>query len=105
MNIQDVQTEIGKYRPGKTWREIAALPCFQGVPAATLCAIYKHGRVPHNPAYLRILGLPVTAPAPVCRQCGQVHVTKRCTARVARPRVRRPSRRKLALDVLRIIYS
>ena len=64
---------------GTTWRDIAQIEQYQGIPAGTLCAIAK-GRNPKNPHYREILRLPVLALAPVCLQCGEVHTTKRCTA-------------------------
>lgn len=42
---------------GLTWRKIANLDDFKGIPAGTLCSFYK-GRKPMNPEYRRILGLP-----------------------------------------------
>lgn len=71
------------------WRTVA--DSFPGVPAATLCAIYKHNREPRKADIRRALGLPITVPAPVCAKCGQVHVTKRCTqanGKTAKPRIR-----------------
>jgi hypothetical protein len=41
---------------GLTWRKIANLDDFKGIPAGTLCSFYK-GREPMNPEYRRILGL------------------------------------------------
>lgn len=56
---------------GMTWRAIAAH--FPGVPAATLCAIAKHGRDPKSPRIRAALGLPTYADAPVCPVHGVVH--------------------------------
>lgn len=67
----------------KSWRKIAETEKFQGIPAATLCAISK-GREPKDPVHRLILGLPAMELAPVCLKCGQVHVTKRCTNRAPR---------------------
>lgn len=92
--LEDVRDEIDRFRPNIPWRVIATFPRFQGVPAATLCAIYKHGRDPQNAEYRRILGLPVLAPAPVCARCGVVHLRRTCPpAPSATPRRRRPSRK------------
>jgi len=44
--------------PGNTWRRIAALDAYRGIPPGTLCSIAK-GRNPKNPEYRRILGLPL----------------------------------------------
>ena len=60
-----------------SWREIAKLPEFQGIPAGTLCSISK-GFEPKNPKVRVQLGLSAQALAPVCPTCGVVHVTKRC---------------------------
>jgi len=62
---------------GMSWREIANLPEFQGIPAGTLCSISK-GFEPKNPKVRVQLGLSAQALAPVCPTCGVVHVTKRC---------------------------
>lgn len=74
-----------------SWRAIA--PEFAGVPAATLCAIYKHGREPKKPAVRAALGLPTYAPAPVCPVHGIVHL-QACpvaeAAPAARPKIKRP---------------
>ncbi len=40
----------------------------------------------HDPEKLLALGMPETKPAPVCRHCGEVHVSSRC------PHRRRPYR-------------
>jgi len=45
---------------GMTWRQIAALARFCGVPAGTLCAIAK-GYEPKSPDLRAKLGLPPTA--------------------------------------------
>jgi hypothetical protein len=42
---------------GYTWREIANLDDFKGIPPGTLCAIFN-GREPKKPEHRRILGLP-----------------------------------------------
>jgi len=63
-----------------SWRKIASLEPFLGIPAGTLCAIAK-GREPRDSEHRRILKMPALELAPVCRKCGQVHVTKRCTIR------------------------
>lgn len=47
-----------------SWREIASLPQYEGIPPGTLCAIAK-GRDPKNPEYRRKLGLPR-----ICPNCG-----------------------------------
>jgi very-short-patch-repair endonuclease len=64
---------------GLSWRAIAQIPEFAGIPAGTLCAIAK-GRDPKDAHERLLLRLPALAPAPVCPKCGVPHVTKRCTA-------------------------
>jgi hypothetical protein len=69
---------------GMTWREIANLPEFQGIPAGTLCSISK-GYDVKNPSVRVKLGLPARALAPVCVSCGVVHVSRKCPARKSLP--------------------
>jgi hypothetical protein len=38
-----------------------------------------HGYEPKEARIRYRLGLPALAPAPVCRRCGEVHTTQRCT--------------------------
>ncbi|MCC6192078.1 MAG: hypothetical protein IT318_23865 [Anaerolineales bacterium] len=66
-------------RQGLSWRKIAKRH-YPGVPAGTLCAIAK-GREPKKISVRLALGLPALADAPVCPDCGQVHVAGVCTAR------------------------
>ena len=63
---------------GLSYREISLTEAFRPIPAGTLCAIANGDDVP--PKWHKRLGLTVTAPAPVSRRCGNVHVTKTCTA-------------------------
>ena len=42
----------------KSWRKIAALDEYRGIPAGSLCS-YAKGRIPKNPEHRRILGLPL----------------------------------------------
>lgn len=62
----------------KTWRKVGE--AFPGVPPATLCAIYKHGREPVKSWVRESLGLPahITIRVVPCPKHGVVHVTKRC---------------------------
>src|SRR3972149_7987394 len=72
--------ESGKPTP---WRILAQ--SYPGVPPGTLCAIAK-GRTPQKTSIRAALGLPVTAPAPVCPPCGNVPLARRCpTCRKAHP--------------------
>lgn len=43
---------------GLSWRKIANLDAYKGIPAGTLNVIAKHGREPKNAKHRRILGLP-----------------------------------------------
>ena len=50
-----LQEQLGILRAsGMTWRKIATR--FGDIPAATLNAIFKHGRIPRNNSYRRTLG-------------------------------------------------
>jgi len=63
---QDEQIELPKLEPHQvrlrqlneslTWRQIANLDGYKGVPAGTLCSVAQ-GRIIKNPAHRRILGL------------------------------------------------
>lgn len=64
---------------GLSWRKIAVLDDYRGIPPGTLSSIAKGKPVPHK--WLHQLGLPETKPAPVCRYCGVVHVSQRCPRR------------------------
>ena len=44
--------------PGNSWRKIALLDAYIGIPAGSLCSIAK-GREPKNLEHRRILGLPL----------------------------------------------
>ena len=87
--LDTVRSEITRQRDSDLkWREVGNT--FPGVPLGTLCRIYKDSTyIPHKPEIIKSLGLPITAPAPVCPKCGGVHVTKRCTANKPAPRKRR----------------
>lgn len=60
-----------------SWRKIAQLPEYAGISHIDLNRIY-HGGEPASLEVRKRLGWPMTAPAPVCGKCGDVHVTKRC---------------------------
>lgn len=67
---RDLLALRAEHNPPTPWRVLAAR--WPGVPAGTLCAISK-GREPHKASVRAALGLPVTAPAPVCPVHGVVH--------------------------------
>lgn len=75
--------ELNRYQH-LSWRKIALLDDYSGIPPGTLSSIAKGYPVPRK-WYAR-LGIREMKPAPVCLQCGQVHVTKRCTAKPRRYR-------------------
>ncbi len=82
--LDAIRSDLARLRARRIpvpWRKIAER--YPGVPAGTLCAIFK-GREPKKHSVRRALGLPDLAPAPVCPDCGQVHVSGTCTA--TRPR-------------------
>ena len=56
-----------------------------GIPGGTAHRIATSDYEPKRPAIRFRLGLPALMPAPVCRWCGQLHVSKRCTARTHKP--------------------
>lgn len=72
------------------WKEVSKK---YGVAPGTLCSIAKGNYLPKDPEICRKLNLRVTAPAPVCMVCGEVHTTKRCT------KVKRQARDLFALPV------
>lgn len=73
-----LQARIKKaYQKEKNWRRVAQQ---FGINEGTAWDI-AHGYEPKTPELRRKLGLPSLAPAPVCTRCGDVHVTKRCTAK------------------------
>lgn len=57
-SLDIVQNELKRLHaiPGNTWRRIAAMDAYSGIPPGTLCSIAK-GRNPKKPEYRRILGL------------------------------------------------
>ena len=64
-----------QYAALKSWRKVAE-PLGISAPMARLIA---DGRAPGEKVR-HVLRMAETAPAPVCRKCGNVHVTKTCTA-------------------------
>jgi hypothetical protein len=69
---------------GLSWRKIAEIDEYKGIPFGTLCAIAKGYLIPY--CHYDKFGLRRMEPAPVCARCGTVHVTKRCTARAGEPK-------------------
>lgn len=74
---------------GLSWRKIALLRPYADdppMPAGTLCAIAKGGKIPA--LYAARFGIVSYALTPVCPHCGVVHYKKTCPAHPARPRAR-----------------
>ncbi len=81
--LEQVRASIQRrYSREKNWRKVAS---FYGINVGMAWRI-AHGYEPKEAHIRHILDLPALVPAPVCPKCGQVHVTKRCTA--ARPHYR-----------------
>lgn len=109
--IAAVRREIAVWRessnPPLSWRKIADahypdMP--RNLMGMYLCVIYKHGREPKRPDVRAALGLPVTAPAPVCAKCGQVHVAKRCTQSNGKAGKKRTNWKRAALLFASVIF-
>jgi hypothetical protein len=62
-----------------SYRKIALLDEFYGVPAGTLCDMAK-GKEPRSPHLRARLGLPALVSLPPCPKCGEVHLAKTCPA-------------------------
>lgn len=88
----DIITDLRRLRKkGYSWRQIACLDPYDAIPPGTLATICKTGVIPDR--WRGALGLPLTAPAPVCPSCGIVHLSKRC------PRTTAPRRAEPAVRV------
>ena len=68
---------LRKKRRLKTWRATAK---FFGISGGMAWRIGVTGYEPKETKIRTKLQLPSLVPAPVCLKCGQVHVTKKCTA-------------------------
>lgn len=87
---QDLQNLVNA---GYSWRQISCFAPYDeiGIPPGTLATIHKTGVIPDR--WRVPLGLPATAPAPICPECGIVHVSKRC------PRATSPRRDEPAVRI------
>ncbi len=65
----------------KSWRKVGEV---FGVSGAVVFRIAKSDYEPQDKIIRAALGLPVMRLAPVCDKCGDIHVTKRCTANSVR---------------------
>lgn len=92
-----------EYQSGRSWKAIGAEIGVSGpmVYRAVVRQIY-----PHDNAHRAALGLSLLIESPYCEHCGSAHPPRKtCPSANRAPRPRRPNRRKLALDVLAIIYG
>jgi len=83
--------------PKMSWRKIACMPKYQGIPAGTLCSISKGGQIPNK--YRAQLGIPHEAPAPVCLDHGVVHLYDCKKEQVKPKRVGRPRQWRSLWDI------
>lgn len=83
------------HKKGYSWRQIACLDPYDTIPPGTLATIHNTGVIPDR--WRAVLGLHITAPAPVCPACGIVHVSKRCPRTIA-PRRNEPAVRVGEVD-------
>jgi hypothetical protein len=76
-NIGTISRELRKsyHRLGR-WRAVGAA---YGITAGMAWRIARQGYEPKDPLIRIKLELPARAMAPVCRRCGAVHVSKRCS--------------------------
>lgn len=72
-----------------------------GISGGMAWRIVRDGYDPRETEIRRRLGLPVYAPAPVCQDCGEVHVVGECT-RGKRVRVVKPTERPVCADCKRV---
>lgn len=76
MKIGNLSREIRKsYRKSHNWRKTAAE---FGLSSGMAYRIAKNGYEPKDAHIRHKLGLPALMPAPVCHNCGEVHVSHRC---------------------------
>ena len=75
------------------------------VTRATVWRFLHEELEPERPALRAALGLPVTAPAPVCPRHGVVHVSRRCPPDNSKPRPKRRNWRGLALTLAGLIVD
>jgi len=78
MDIDEVMVKINaRYQILKTWQAVADE---LKIPRGTVNRIAKGGYEPQDLDVRRAVGLSVLIPTAPCAECGEVHVTKRCTA-------------------------
>lgn len=84
--IRVIRRDIKKaYKQLDNWRAVGAQ---FGIDGAMAWRIVEEDYEPKDPVIRLVLGLPAMGKAPVCPHCGQVHTTKRCTARRPKRRIR-----------------
>lgn len=85
-SIGDIRRRMEKaYKKLGNWRLVADE---FGVDPSLAWQIVERGYEPKKVKNRVKLGLPAMAPAPVCRHCGEVHVSRRCAKKAAIRRVR-----------------
>jgi len=89
MDIDTLRLKIRKARTSPrgehsrtTWKDVGDE---FGIPGGTAHRIATSDYEPKRPVIRFRLGLPTLVPAPVCSQCGQLHVSKRCVLRKRKP--------------------
>lgn len=76
--VQSLETvKAGLWERRRTLGNWEAVASEIGVSLGTTVRV-ANGYEPKQPAIREALGLPVTAPAPVCPKCGVVHIRKTC---------------------------
>jgi len=84
--IGAVRREIKRaYKKLDNWRNVGAQ---FGIDGAMAWRIAEENYEPKDAKIRLVLDLPAMGQAPVCPHCGQVHTTKRCTAKPRKRRVR-----------------
>ena len=90
-----------------TFRTIAAALSERSGIVVTAGTVHRfaNGIEPKRNDLRHALGLPVTAPAPVCPRHGVVHVSRRCPADNSKPRQKRRNWRGMALVLAGLIVN
>ena len=79
MNMDRVRRDIqNRYKKLQNWRAVGAA---LGISGGMAYRIAVDGYEPKDVQIRLQLGLAALAPAPVCRRCGQVHVSRHCPQR------------------------
>ena len=73
---------------GLSWRKIAQMPKYRGIPAGSLCS-FATGKKDLANEYKARLGIPFETLAPACSACGQVHAIDKACQKVVTVRKRK----------------